>query len=1012
MWPGIQKNYGKTGADKLHKTSEELENNGGNLQEPDCQPAPRLRDKARCVRVTHRQLSARARLATAELHLLIITSLAPRMFTFFPQLLNKSLHEEQRLAMVTGCCLISRATPPAGRMPPKLRQSASCVTWHLCAFPKSPENELLMMENPPHPIPAPPSPQDRCQGPVGPLPLPHPAAVAGGGACVCADEQRSSCTSQALHTTKSSTRDRAFSQLLGPHFGAWHCPACTWDRSGPAGGCGTEEGGSVTIRTRERAHGELQDALPGASRCSVQHRLQTVPSQKAPEDCLLCGSVPPHLTQGGVQTTYMSAEVFQGRTPIQTRRRALSAPPRKNMPSAPWLVDLSALQEAKGLIPWQLGSPESKNPYGIWRGDAKSREATLCNLQPAWAIFQLTAILSGLRTESYPDKAQTYLELPAFIGFIKVIFRRSAAAPAGTPPAPSSAPAPRGAGTHFAPLAIPSCSEMKGLTWLPSAQLQKVSFASPKCPRLWSWPRFAQQSPIDFSTVAPNLHCQLTPSMQPPQILPYGQARTDPWKTRAVWLSFMSYSCDLAVLSPVASALSTPPVGSLLSIIYMLDAEQDGTKALPPGAQRSCFHETQQQAPSAPQPAPFLLLTCLHPAPAYKTPPYPAPAGQAAFQEQSRQVLVSSQAPVPALTSQAARTSQPATPPSEKRLMETVNIDGYHQMSLLYKVIQVAFLGEHAGDSKRPEAPLACPRGLSLPLAVLAVSVLQGSGHTDTQLHEGMGWGARGVGMDVDKAVCFLITHPAQACTEPSQLQSWEITVIASPSPSGDLGAVLQRHRQIPVFRRNLPSTVPPSCLPLPLTHCWLSCQLSAGAIPTSQERKKITVGTEWSPNLERNRPLGLMLRMKDLLTLRGGESTLDCKKAHYQFTTGIGLPGTTSKIWDTMQRLPGTSALSRSRQEPENFPFFQATLTELWGKPTWMPTNQCSHQGSPLFSKRPGDANTSQKTTRPRGTAAGLQASAAELEQLLVLAPRPEPLQKVVLDTWGLQELPHTSMV
>lgn len=55
---------------------------------------------------------------------------------------------------------------------------------------------------------------------------------------------------------------------------------------------------------------------------------------------------------------------------------------------------------------------------------------------------------------------------------------------------------------------------------------------------------------------------------------------------------------------------------------------------------------------------------------------------------------------------------------------------------------------------------------------------------------------------------------------------------------------------------------------------------------------------------------------------------------------------------------------------------------------------------------------NTSQKTTRPRGTAAGLQASAAELEQLLVLAPRPEPLQKVVLDIWGLQELPHTSMV
>lgn len=72
-----------------HTPCPQLENNGGNLHEPHCQPAPRLRDKARCVRVTHRQLSAQARLATAELHLLIITSLAPRMFTFFPQLLNK-----------------------------------------------------------------------------------------------------------------------------------------------------------------------------------------------------------------------------------------------------------------------------------------------------------------------------------------------------------------------------------------------------------------------------------------------------------------------------------------------------------------------------------------------------------------------------------------------------------------------------------------------------------------------------------------------------------------------------------------------------------------------------------------------------------------------------------------------------------------------------------------------------------------------------------------------------------
>lgn len=45
-----------------------------------------------------------------------------------------------------------------------------------------------------------------------------------------------------------------------------------------------------------------------------------------------------------------------------------------------------------------------------------------------------------LRRESYPDKAKTYLELPAFIGFIKVIFRRSAAAPAGSEQLSSPAP--------------------------------------------------------------------------------------------------------------------------------------------------------------------------------------------------------------------------------------------------------------------------------------------------------------------------------------------------------------------------------------------------------------------------------------------------------------------------------------------------------------------------------------------------------------------------------------------
>lgn len=50
--------------------------------------------------------------------------------------------------------------------------------------------------------------------------------------------------------------------------------------------------------------------------------------------------------------------------------------------------------------------------------------------------------------------------------------------------------------------------------------------------------------------------------------------------------------------------------------------------------------------------------------------------------------------------------------------MGTVNIDGYHQMSLLYKVIQVAFLGEHIGDLKRhlglsphlPSGASPCPQ--------------------------------------------------------------------------------------------------------------------------------------------------------------------------------------------------------------------------------------------------------------------------------------------------------------
>lgn len=63
--------------------------------------------------------------------------------------------------------------------------------------------------------------------------------------------------------------------------------------------------------------------------------------------------------------TYVFTEVFQERTPIQTCRIPLSAPPGKNMSSTQRLVDLSALQELKALTPSQLEPPESKTPYSM-----------------------------------------------------------------------------------------------------------------------------------------------------------------------------------------------------------------------------------------------------------------------------------------------------------------------------------------------------------------------------------------------------------------------------------------------------------------------------------------------------------------------------------------------------------------------------------------------------------------------------------------------------------------------
>lgn len=58
--------------------------------------------------------------------------------------------------------------------------------------------------------------------------------------------------------------------------------------------------------------------------------------------------------------------------------------------------------------------------------------------------------------------------------------------------------------------------------------------------------------------------------------------------------------------------------------------------------------------------------------------------------------------------------------------METVNIDGYHQMSLLYKAIQDAFLGEHMGDLKRHLRLSPCLHSRLL-CALSSSEVLQGS---------------------------------------------------------------------------------------------------------------------------------------------------------------------------------------------------------------------------------------------------------------------------------------------
>lgn len=112
-----------------------------------------------------------------------------------------------------------------------------------------------------------------------------------------------------------------------------------------------------------------------------------------------------------------------------------------------------------------------------------------------------------------------------------------------------------------------------------------------------------------------------------------------------------------------------------------------------------------------------------------------------------------------------------------------------------------------------------------------------------------------------------------QTYTEPFQLLSWEIIIITIPKHRGDLRAILQRHWQIHNFRRKLPSTSQPSCFPLPLTHCRLGCQLSAGITPMRQGKKKKKKnhrrGMEESPNLKRNSPLRLVLCMLQCISLQ-----------------------------------------------------------------------------------------------------------------------------------------------
>lgn len=78
----------------------------------------------------------------------------------------------------------------------------------------------------------------------------------------------------------------------------------------------------------------------------------------------------------------------------------------------------------------------------------------------------------------------------------------------------------------------------------------------------------------------------------------------------------------------------------------------------------------------------------------------------------------------------------------------------------------------------RAPGQVSSPPGLLSTLPGSALSVLQGSGHTDTQLHEGTGWGARGVGMDVDKAAW-------KGCTAGTTAATWSRSLLcAGPGPA------------------------------------------------------------------------------------------------------------------------------------------------------------------------------------------------------------------------------------